>query len=88
MDGGARILVKRYAGDDTLTIYRDVEGAHTTLHPQIHVDDSGHPTVIREFVDAVLSGDWADHHGDTAMHRTEVLDACYESARLGREVTI
>jgi predicted dehydrogenase len=88
VDGGARILVKRYASDDTLTIYRDEAGAHTTMHPQVHVDDKGHPAVIREFVDVVLSGDWSAHHGDGAMHRTEVLDACYESARLGREVTI
>ncbi len=88
VEGGARILVKRYASDNTLEIYRDEVGAHSTIVPQVHVDDKGHPAVIREFVDIVLSGRWSDHHGDDAMHRTEVLDACYESARLGREVTI
>ncbi len=88
VDAGARILVKRYASDNTLEIYRDEAGAHTTMRPEVHVDDSGHPAVIREFIDIVRSGDWADHHGDHAVHRTEVLDACYESARQGREVTI
>ena len=80
------------AGDSEIIVwelfYRDEAGAHTTMRPEVHVDDSGHPAVIREFIDIVRSGDWADHHGDHAVHRTEVLDACYESARQGREVTI
>lgn len=88
VDGGARLLVKRYATDGTLTIYRDINGAHVDITPQIHVVDKGHPMVIREFIDVVRSGDWADHHGDDAVHRTEILDACYESARTNREVTL
>ena len=83
--GGARLLVKRYASDGTLTIYRDVAGADVDITPQVHVDDKGHPTVIAEFVRTVRSGDWAGHHGEDAVHRTEILDAAYESARLGRE---
>jgi predicted dehydrogenase len=88
VEGGARILVKRYATDGTLTIYRDINGEQADIVPAVHVVDKGHPTVIAEFIDIVRSGDWADHHGDTAVHRTEIIDACYESARLDREVAI
>lgn len=88
VDAGARLLVKRFAKDNTLSIYRDINGAHTVTVPQVHVPGGEHPIVIAEFIDAVRSGDWTNHHGDTAVHRTEILDACYESARLGREVTI
>lgn len=88
VDGGARLLIKRYASDGTLTIYRDIEGAHVDVSPAIHVEDLGHPMVIAEFVETVRSGSWADHHGDSAVHRTEILDACYESATAGREVVL
>ena len=88
VDGGARLLIKRYATTGTLTIYRDINGAPVDITPKLTVVDKGHPSVIREFIDIVRSGDWADHHGDSAVHRTEVLDACYESALAGREVTI
>jgi len=88
VEAGARLFIPRYAQDGTLAIYRDVDGAHTVLRPQVHVDDKGHAAVIAEFISTVRSGQWADHYGDEAAHRTEILDACYESARLGREVTI
>ncbi len=88
VEAGARLSVKRYAQDDTLMIFRDIAGAHVTIRPQVHVDDKGHPAVIGEFIDTVRSGDWSGHHGDEAAHRTEILDAVYESAQLGREVTI
>ncbi|MEQ1736050.1 MAG: Gfo/Idh/MocA family oxidoreductase, partial [Rhodoglobus sp.] len=39
VEGGARLLVKRYATDGTLTIYRDVDGAHVDITPRVHVVD-------------------------------------------------
>ncbi len=88
VEGGARLLVKRYASDGTLTIYRDIAGEAVDITPHVHVEDKGHPTVIGEFVRTVRSGRWAGHHGEDAVHRTEILDAAYESARLGKEVAL
>ncbi|WP_395638067.1 Gfo/Idh/MocA family protein [Pseudolysinimonas sp.] len=88
VDAGIRIFVPRYRGEDTVRIYRDVDGEEVTLAPEVIVPGGEHPLVIAEFVDVVRSGDWAAHHGDFALHRTEVLDACYRSAAEGREVTL
>lgn len=88
VDGGIRLFVPRYRADDTLRIYRDQGGVNVTMAPEVHVPGGEHPLVIREFVDVVRSGDWSRHHGDFALHRTEVLDACYRSAREGREVVL
>lgn len=88
VDGGIRIFVPRYRGEDTVRIYRDDAGEEVALAPDVRVPGGEHPLVIAEFVDVVRSGDWAGHHGDFALHRTEVLDACYRSAAEGREVVL
>jgi predicted dehydrogenase len=88
VDGGLRLFVPRYASDDTLRMYRDVDGVALTLTPEVHVPGGEHPLVIAEFVAAVRSGDWDAHRGDFALHRTAVLDACYRSAAEGREVRL
>lgn len=88
VDAGIRLFVPRYRGEDTLRVYRDEAGAPATIAPGVIVPGGEHPIVIAEFVDVVRSGDWAGHHGDFALHRTEILDACYRSAAEGREVTL
>ena len=88
VDGGLRLFVPRYASDDTLRMYRDVDGVSMTITPEVHVPGGEHPIVIAEFVDAVRGGDWDAHRGDFALHRTAVLDACYRSAAEGREVRL
>ena len=88
VDGGIRLFVPRYASDDTLRMYRDIDGVAVTITPEVHVPGGEHPLVIAEFVDAVRAGDWDAHRGDFALHRTAVLDACYRSAAEGREVRL
>lgn len=88
VEGGLRLFVPRYAADDTLRVYFDRKGEQVTIAPEVHVPQGQHPLVIREFVDVVRSGRWDGHRGDYALHRTEVLDACYRSATEGREVRL
>ncbi len=88
VDAGLRLFVPRYKPRDTLWVYRDEAGAPVTLRPDVVVAGGEHSLVIREFIDFVRSGDWAGHHGDFALHRTEIIDACYRSAAEGREVTL
>lgn len=87
-EAGVRVFIPRYAADGTLSVFRDIAGRHATIRPDTHVPGGEHAIVIAEFVDTVLSGDWEAHRGDFALHRTEILDACYTSAREGREVTL
>jgi len=88
IDGGLRLFVPQYSGEDTLRIYRDEAGAPVTIAPEVDVPGGEHPLVIREFVDAIAGGNWDAHRGDFALHRTAVLDACYRSAAEGREIRL
>jgi len=88
VEAGIRLFVPRYKGEDTLRVYREAGGAPVTIAPAVRVPGGEHPLVIAEFVEVVRSGDWAGHHGDYALHRTEIVDACYRSAAEGREVTL
>lgn len=88
VEGGIRLFVPRYRGEDTLRIYRDDDGEPVTIAPEVVVPGGEHPLVIAEFVETLRSGDWAGHRGEFALHRTEVLDACYRSASEGREVVL
>jgi len=88
VDGGIRVFIPRYKKDDTLRIYRDSAGTPLTIRPEVDVVGGDHARVISAFVDVVRSGDWSGHRGELALHRTAVLDACYRSAREGREVVV
>lgn len=88
VDGGLRVFVPRYAHDDTVRIYRDVAGRPVDIAPEVHVPGGEHPIVIAEFLDHVRSGQWEHHRGEFALHRTEILDACYRSAAEGREIRL
>jgi predicted dehydrogenase len=86
-EGGAEITVADYVLDSTLHIYSDIVGLPTEQTPQLPRGDGyGRPRVVREFVEAVRSGDWSAHVGRDGLHRARIIDACYLSAREGREV--
>jgi len=44
--------------------------------------------VVRRFLAAIESGTWADLHGRIPLEHARILDACYQSAHGGHEVTI
>ncbi len=86
-DGGAEIAVKRYGWEDTLRIYTDLADAPAEVRPRVYRGE-GHMAVVRDFVAAIRGGDWAAHTGEEGLRRTLIIDACYASAREGREVAV
>ena len=86
-DGGADITVKNYGVEDTLTIYTDTAGVPSEVRPKVRRGE-GHVAVIRNFITAVNSGDWATHNGREGLRRAQIIDACYQSALQGREVSL
>lgn len=85
--GGAEIRVQNYATEDTLRIYSDVGGVPAEINPLV-TRGEGHVAVVRDFVNAIRGGDWAAHVGREGLRRSQIIDACYQSAREGREVLI
>ncbi|RZT28133.1 putative dehydrogenase [Kribbella sp. VKM Ac-2569] len=86
-DGGAKIEVQNYTNEDTLRIFTDVGGVPAEVKPATGAG-LGHRAVVREFVRIVKSGDWEGQNGSEALLRTEIIDACYASAKAGREVVL
>lgn len=86
-EGGAEIGVENYRQDDTLRVYTDVAGAPAEIHPQLGRGE-GHQAVVRSFIDTIRGGDWSAHVGRDGLTRARVIDACYASAREGREVVV
>ncbi|MBZ0301027.1 MAG: Gfo/Idh/MocA family oxidoreductase [Anaerolineae bacterium] len=86
-DGGAEIDVVRYSWQDTLRIFTDTGGVPAEIRPQV-VRGEGHAGVAREFIDVIRSGNWADHVGREGLRRTQIVEACYQSAQQGREVAL
>lgn len=86
-DGGAEIDIRRYNREDSVTIFTDVAGVPAVLRPSVKGGD-GHAGVVREFIQAIRSGDWSAHQGQEGLLRSRILDACYRSAQEGREVQL
>ena len=86
-EGGAEIKVKNYNWEDTLRIYTDVADVPAEVHPRI-TKGEGHLAIVRDFIAAIRSGDWAAHRGIEGLQRTQIIDACYASALQGREVVL
>ena len=88
IDSGLRIFIPRYATENTLSLFGDENGEHYTRRPEVSSTGEGHLAVVNEFIEHVVSGDFAAHAGDYALHRTAILDAIYRSAKAGKEVTL
>ena len=86
-EGGADITVKNYNWEDTLTIYTDTAGVPAEVRPRVSKGE-GHLAVVRNFVSAIRSGDWSTHNGSEGLKRAQVIEACYQSALQGREISL
>lgn len=90
-DGGAelRALGTPSAPVGDLRIFKEKDGENAD-YLVVAEPGRGHHSVIQDFVDAVRGGPavWREHDGSLALSRARVLDACYQSARERREVTL
>ncbi len=85
--GAAELVVRDYATSDTLALYHDLAEPPAVTAPDLG-PSGGYLPVIERFAATIRSGGWAGAAGHDGLRRAQILDACYESARLGREVVI
>jgi predicted dehydrogenase len=86
-EGGGEIRVRNYTWEDTLRIFTDVADVPAEISPRL-TKGEGHLAIVRDFIDAIRGGDWTTHDGREGLYRTQIIDACYESAMRGREVLL
>ncbi|MBF5082989.1 Gfo/Idh/MocA family protein [Quadrisphaera sp. INWT6] len=85
-DGGAELVATGNpdpVGD--LRVFTEAGDRDVVAEPGL-----GHRAVVEQFVDVVRGGPqvWKDHDGTLALERARIIDACYLSAREGREVAL
>jgi len=88
--GGAELHVKDYASVKTLKIFGETGGARTEIYPDLQSKDvwDGHYQIIKGVVDSILNGTPVTPSGAEGLERARLIDAIYDSARLGEEVRV
>ena len=85
-EGGAE-LVFGTPDEDHLTVWTEVGGLPAEVHPT--GGPAGRPAAaVAAFLPVGRTGDPAEHTGEIALRRAEVLEACYRSAAAGAEVAV
>jgi predicted dehydrogenase len=85
--GGAEMRVRNYNTENTLTIFKDIDGAPTDIHPNVQ-GGGFHNAVVSSFIDKIVSGNWSLYNGSEGLRRVRIIDACYASALQGKEITM
>ena len=84
--GGARVYVKDYAKVGEVGLFSDLNGAMTDTKPRLYEQHS-HGRMVSNFVDAILNGTPMSPNGAEGLNRVRLLNAIYDSAELGREIS-
>lgn len=87
-EGGADLRVVDYAPAGELTIFTG-EG-ESISDVSVKADPGrGHTAVVETFLEHVAdTANWGHYDGSSALDRARVIDAAYESARIGAEVVL
>ena len=87
-EGGADLRVVDYAPSGELTIFTG-EGEQSQDISVTADPGRGHLAVVETFLEHVADpANWSNWDGSLALDRARVIDAAYESARLGAEVRL
>jgi len=90
-DGGAELRIEGASETPVgqLTVYTESDGrnADRTVAAE---PGRAHQQVVEDFVDVVRGNParWLDHDGSLALHRAEIIDAAYLSARENKEIQL
>ncbi len=88
-DGGASLEWGGTMEDPyrSLEIWTEVHGVPAVLEPDVPPDGK-HLESVLDFLAKVRAGSYSGYRGEDALTRALVVDACYASAELGREVLL
>jgi len=73
---------------DNLKVFSELHGALCNSQPLFTAGKGGHPANIEHFMDVVLRDAEPDFIPSQGLDMIKILEAIYESARLGREVVL
>jgi predicted dehydrogenase len=74
--------------NDTLKIFTEVDGAICDIYPRFPSDRGGHGRYIHHFVDCILRDVQPTLTPEDGVEMIKILSAIYESARIGKEISL
>lgn len=88
--GAIHMTVPNYRHDDTLRMYTEIEGEAVTIIPGLRdvKKTANHEMLIEATVEALRTGAPVPVTGEQGMAAVQVLEAMYQSAADGHEVTL
>jgi predicted dehydrogenase len=86
-EGGAELKVHDYQKTGALKFFTDVSGVPVDTQPRTIVQHEHHQ-IVKRFIDAITLGVPMTPSGVEGVDRARVIDAIYESAVLGHEISI
>lgn len=87
-EAGADLYVANYAEEDTVMFYTEMFGEQVDIRPKLRGGVRSHTLAVAHFVDSILAGTPVEATGEQGVALMRIIDAIYESARLGREVAL
>lgn len=87
--GGADLYVANYTNVDTVVFHHDAGDVMSDTRPQLPWRGlSGHALAVDHFVNAIITDTEPDATGAQGLALMQLIDAIYESAQVGAEVTL
>lgn len=88
-EGGSDLYVANYTNVDTVVFHNETGKVMTDSRPQISFQkQSGHALAIDHFVECIINDTEPDATGAQGLALMQLIDAIYESARVGREIAL
>lgn len=88
-EGTAVLTIPNYRNDDTLRMYTEIAGEPVTVIPTVRLNGpAGHEALVADLVESIRRELPAPTDGWQGLASVRILEALYESARLGREVAL
>jgi predicted dehydrogenase len=90
-EGGSDLYVANYTNVDTVVFHSEEGGAPSDTRPTLPGGPrvpSGHALAIDHFINAIINDTQPDATGEQGLALMRLIDAIYESARIGAEVNL
>jgi len=90
-EGGSDLYVANYTNVDTVVFHSEEGGAPSDTRPALPGGPrvpSGHALAVDHFVNSIVNDTEPDATGEQGLALMRLIDAIYESARLGAEVRL
>ncbi len=87
-EGSIELYVPNYATENTLTLYTEVGGTPVVTRPVVKLSKSDHEYAVAEFIKCINEDTPPTASVEQGLTVMRIIEAVYQSAELGHEVTL